>query len=147
MSSAPSTKSERTSEGVRLSLAGDWTVYAGQLAEIEADRLAPAAEGAASATIDLGGIEQLDTAGAWLIDRSRVQLTEAGIAVAYAHAQPEYEILLKEARYRRFEAPNRPHVAPLILLLSDIGESVTTAGLDLVEGLSFLGQLVTTIVW
>jgi phospholipid/cholesterol/gamma-HCH transport system permease protein len=147
MSSAPSTKSEKTAEGVRLSLAGDWTVYAGQLAEIEADGLVPAADGAASATIDLGGVEQLDTAGAWLIDRSRAQLADAGIQVDYARAQPEYRILLKEARYRSFEAPNRPHVAPLIVLLSDIGESVYSAGLDLVQGLSFLGQLVTTILW
>ncbi|HEY4924246.1 MAG TPA: ABC transporter permease [Roseiarcus sp.] len=147
MSSAPSTKSEKTAEGVRLSLAGDWTVYAGQLAEIEANGLVPAADGAASATIDLGGVEQLDTAGAWLIDRSRAQLADAGIQVDYARAQPEYRILLKEARYRSFEAPNRPHVAPLIVLLSDIGESVYSAGLDLVQGLSFLGQLVTTILW
>src|SRR5665213_2065842 len=100
MSSAPSTKSERTGEGVRLSLAGDWTVYAGQMAEIEADSLVPAAAGAGSATIDLGGVEQLDTAGAWLIDRSRAQLAEAGIKVDYARAPPEYKILLQEARYR-----------------------------------------------
>ncbi|WP_158813400.1 MlaE family lipid ABC transporter permease subunit [Methylocapsa sp. S129] len=147
MSSAPSTKSEKTGEGVRLSLAGDWTVYAGQLAETQADSLVPAADGATSATIDLGGVEQLDTAGAWLIDRSRAQLVEAGIKVDYARAQPEYKILLEEAHYRDFKAPPRPHVAPLILLLSDIGESVYTAGSDLIDGLGFLGQLVTTIVW
>jgi phospholipid/cholesterol/gamma-HCH transport system permease protein len=147
MSSAPSATSEKTGDGVRLSLAGDWTVYAGQLAEVQADSLVPAADGTASATIDLGGIEQLDTAGAWLIDRSRAQLADAGIDVRYARAQPEYKILLDEAHYRVFEAPARPHVAPLIVLLSDIGESVYTAGLDLIEGLSFLGQLVTTIAW
>jgi phospholipid/cholesterol/gamma-HCH transport system permease protein len=147
MSSAPSAKSEKTGEGVRLSLAGDWTVYAGQLAEIQADSLVPAANGATSATIDLGGVEQLDTAGAWLIDRSRARLADEGIKVAYARAQPEYKILLKEAHYRAFEAPNRPQVAPLVALLGDIGESVYTAGRDLVEGLSFLGQLVTTMAW
>jgi phospholipid/cholesterol/gamma-HCH transport system permease protein len=148
MSSAPSTKSETTSEGVRLlSLSGDWTVYAGQVAEREANSLVPAADGATNATIDLGDVEQLDTAGAWLIDRSRAQLAAAGIKVDYARAQPEYKILLEEAHYRSFESPNRPHVAPLLVLLSDIGESVYTAGLDLVEGLSFLGQLVTTMVW
>src|ERR1700722_394327 len=135
MPSAPSTKSEKTNEGVRLSLVGDWTVNSGRLAEVEAHGLIDAAHGAQRATIDLGGIEQLDTAGAWLIDRSRAQLAAAGIQVDYARAQPEYRILLKEARYRSFEAPNRPHVAPLIVLLSDIGESVYSAGLDLVQGL------------
>jgi phospholipid/cholesterol/gamma-HCH transport system permease protein len=147
MSSAPSAKSEKTDDGVRLSLAGEWTVYGGKLAEAQASSLVAAAEGAASATIDLGDIEHLDTAGAWLIDRSRSQLADAGIKVDYVRAQPEYKILLKEARYRVFEAPPRPHIPPLILLLSDIGESVYTAGRDLIDGLGFLGQLVTTSVW
>ena len=147
MSSAPSAKSEKTDDGVRLALAGEWTVYGGKLAEAQANGLVSAAEGATSATIDLGEVEHLDTAGAWLIDRSRSQLADAGIKVDYARAQPEYKILLEEARYRVFEAPPRPHIPPLILLLSDIGESVYTAGRDLIDGLGFLGQLVTTSVW
>jgi phospholipid/cholesterol/gamma-HCH transport system permease protein len=147
MSSAPSTKSEKTGEGVRLALAGDWTVSTGQLAEAEAEGLMQAADGAKTATIDLGGIEQLDTAGAWLIDRSRAQLAEAGVEVDYARAQPEYQILLKEAHYRVFEAPGRAHVSPLIVLLSDIGESVYNSGRDLINGIGFLGQVVSMTAW
>jgi len=147
MSSAPSTKSERTGEGVRVSLLGDWTVHAGRLAESEADSIVLAADGARRATIDLGGIEQLDTAGAWLIDRSRAQLATAGMEVGYARAHPEHKILLREAHYRVFEAPQRPHVGPLMLVLSDIGESVYISGRDLIEGVGFLGRVVTTTVW
>jgi phospholipid/cholesterol/gamma-HCH transport system permease protein len=147
MPSAPSTKSEKTGQGVRLSLGGDWTVNSGRLAEVEAHGLIDAAHGAQRATIDLGGIEQLDTAGAWLIDRSRAQLAAAGIEANYARAQPEYKILLEEAHYRVFEAPHRPHPPPLVALLSDIGESVYTAGQDLIDGAGFLGRVVTTTVW
>lgn len=147
MSTAPSTKSERTGEGVRVSLLGDWTVHAGRLAETEADSIILAADGARRATIDLGGIEQLDTAGAWLIDRSMAQLATAGMEVGYARAHPEHEILLHEAHYRVFETPKRARIAPLILVLSDIGESVYTSGRDLVDGVGFLGQVVSTALW
>jgi phospholipid/cholesterol/gamma-HCH transport system permease protein len=147
MPSAPSTRSEKTAAGVRLRLAGDWTVNAAQSVEAEAGALIVAAAGAASATIDLDGIEHLDTAGAWLIDRSRTQLAEAGMQVAYVASAPEHEILLREAHYRTFEAPARPHVAPLIGLLGDIGESVYTAGRDLLHGISFLGQVVSKTLW
>jgi phospholipid/cholesterol/gamma-HCH transport system permease protein len=132
---------------VRLRLAGDWTVNAGQSAEAEASALVAAAAGAASATIDLDGVEHLDTAGAWLIDRSRAEMAAAGMKVAYVATTPEHKILLREAHYRVFEAPVRPHVAPLVGLLGDIGESVYTAGRDLTHGVSFLGQVVSRTLW
>jgi len=147
MPSAPSTKSERTGEGVRVSLTGDWTVHAGRLAEAEANSIVLAADGAHRATIDLGGLGHLDTAGAWLIDRSRAQLATAGLEVAYARAQPEHNLLLDEAHFRTFEAPPRPHIPPLTLVLSDIGESVFISGRDLLEGLGFFGRVVTTTLW
>jgi phospholipid/cholesterol/gamma-HCH transport system permease protein len=147
MSSAPSTRSEKTGEDVRLLLAGDWTVNSGQLAEAEANGLLLAANGARRATIDLGGIEHLDTAGAWLIDRSKAQLAQGGIEAGYSRVQPDHKLLLEEAHYRVFETIQRPHVAPLIVLLSDIGESVYDAGRDLANGVGFLGQVVTMAVW
>jgi len=147
MSSAPSTKSETTAEGVRLSLAGDWTVNSGPLAEAQAENLVVSARGARSATIDLAGIDHLDTAGAWLIDRSRAQLAAGGMNVAYALTSPEHKSLIREAHYRKFEAPGRPHVAPLVALLGDIGESVYAAGRDLVQGVGFLGQVVSKTAW
>jgi phospholipid/cholesterol/gamma-HCH transport system permease protein len=147
MTSAPSTKSEKTGEDVRLSLAGDWTVSSGQMAEAQAESLFHAANGARRATIDLAGVEQLDTAGAWLIDRSRAQLAAAGIEADYARAQPEYKLLLEEAHYRVFDTPVRTHPPHLLALLNDIGESVYTAGRDLIDGVGFLGRVVTMTAW
>jgi len=147
MSAPPSTKRETTGEGVRLSLAGDWTVGAGPGAETEADSLVALAKDAGHATIDLGGVEHLDTAGAWLIDRSRALMAADGVRVTYAVSAPEHDILIREAHYRVFDAPRRPHVAPLVGLLGDIGESVYGAGRDLILGVGFLGQVVSKTVW
>jgi phospholipid/cholesterol/gamma-HCH transport system permease protein len=145
MSSAPSVTSEKTGESVRVALGGGWTMAAGRLAERQADDIVGAANGAKRLTIDLGGLEQLDTAGAWLIDRAHVQLESSGVKIDYARAKPEYKILLDEAHYRAFDAAPRPHPAPLMLILSDIGESVSISGADLVAGASFLGRLVDAI--
>jgi phospholipid/cholesterol/gamma-HCH transport system permease protein len=145
MSSAPSITSERTGESVRLTLSGGWTVDAGRVAEREADDIVGAASGASRATIDLGGVEQLDTAGAWLIDRARSLLSASGVSMSYSRAKPEHRILLEEAHYRSFDAPPRELPPPLMVILSDIGQSVAQAGIDLAVGASFLGRLVSAI--
>jgi phospholipid/cholesterol/gamma-HCH transport system permease protein len=145
MSSAPSVTSERNGESVRVVLGGGWTMEAGRVAEHQADDIVGAASGAQRATIDLGGVEQLDTAGAWLIDRAQFQLSASGVKIDYARASPKHKILLEEAHYRAFDAPPRIHPAPLTLILSDIGESVSLSGDDLVAGASFLGRLVDAI--
>ena len=145
MSDAPSILSERNGESVRLALAGGWTVETSRAAERQADDLVDAASGAKNATIDLAGIEHLDTAGAWLIDRAQAQLAAAGIATAYARARPDHSILLQEAHYRVFDAPPRPRPHPLLEILSDIGQSVVAAGTDLAAGASFLGRLVAAV--
>src|SRR5579872_620132 len=145
MPDAPSIISEKNGETVRLALAGGWTVETGRAAERQAADLVGAAAGANRATIDLSGVEQLDTAGAWLIDRAQAQLTAAGAAVVYSRARPEHKILLQEAHYRAFDAPPRRRPHPLIEILSDIGETVSGAGADLIAGISFLGRLVAVI--
>ncbi|HLJ71491.1 MAG TPA: ABC transporter permease, partial [Roseiarcus sp.] len=145
MPDAPSIISEKNGETVRLALAGGWTVETGRAAERQAEDLVGSAAGAKRATIDLSGVEQLDTAGAWLIDRAQAQLTASGAAVVYSLARPEHKILLQEAHYRAFDSAPRPQPHPVLEILSDIGETVSGAGRDLVAGLSFLGRLVAAI--
>ncbi|HEV3042990.1 MAG TPA: MlaE family lipid ABC transporter permease subunit [Roseiarcus sp.] len=145
MSLTPSITSEKTGESVRLALAGGWTVEAGKAAERQAEDIIGAASGAKKATIDLGGIQQLDTAGAWLIDRAQARLTASGVAITYSRARPEHKILLEEAHYRAFDAPARAHPPAALQILADVGESVSSAGADLIAGVSFLGRLVAAI--
>ena len=59
--------------------------------------------------------------------------------------RPEYEILLREARYHALAAPRLPSGSHLIALLADIGESVVSAGADLYRGVGFLGEVVAAI--
>ena len=143
MSTAPAVTSERNADGVRLALAGGWTVDAGAQLEKRADALVALAGGARAATIDLARIGQMDTAGAWLIDRSRQSLAARGVDARIVGARPEHAILLREAHFRPMEAPPRREAPTLASLVADVGESVYTAGGDLLAGLGFLGRMVS----
>ena len=143
MTTAPAITSEPSGGGVRLALAGGWTIDAGSQLERRADAMVTAAAGAHAATIDLSGVERMDTAGAWVIDRSRESLASQGVAAEFVGASAAHAILLEEARFRQVEPPTPHNRHSLVSLLADIGESVCGAGADVMSGLSFLGRMVT----
>ena len=147
MSSAPSVKSETDKDGVRISLLGGWTVNSAKVLESCANIMVVAASAAHSATIDLGGIEQLDTAGAWVIDSARARLDEAGVHADYAGVSADHATLLREAHYRPYERVERPPIPSAPALIEDMGESVYEAGRDLAAGVSFLGRVVSVALF
>ncbi len=143
MPTAPAITSQRTAGGVRVALAGGWTIAAGSQLEKRAGALVAAAGGAREATIDLSQVDRMDTAGAWIIDRSRESLAAQGVAAQFVGVRPEHAILLREAHFRPVETPPRREAPTLTSLVADIGESVYLAGADLVGGLAFLGRMVS----
>jgi len=140
---APAIACERTAAGVRLDLSGGWTIDVGARLEKEADALLTFAEGAHEALIDLSGVEHMDTAGAWVIDRSAQALAARGAVTQLVGARPEYATLLKEAHYRPLEMAEPRGSPTLTSLLADIGESVYGAGHDFASGVGFLGRMVS----
>ena len=57
--------------GARLALFGDWTLAASARLEQKAQDLVALGSSVNFVTFDLSGVSRLDTAGAWLINRSR----------------------------------------------------------------------------
>jgi phospholipid/cholesterol/gamma-HCH transport system permease protein len=141
----PEFSSQRLGDVVTLNLGGRWTVDASAAIEARADALLVESDGARRVVLDLGLVARLDTAGAWLIDRARQTLDAKGIDARLESVRPEYEILLREARYRALAVPRPPSGSYLIALLADVGESVTSAGADLYNGVGFLGEVVAAI--
>jgi phospholipid/cholesterol/gamma-HCH transport system permease protein len=84
----------------------------------------------------------MDTAGAWLLDRARQTLTERGVTTDVERLRPEYEILLKEAHFREFEATPPRRGNPLINFLADIGAAIEGVGRDIYASVAFLGDVV-----
>lgn len=146
MPAHPRFTSEREDQTVRLSLTGRWTIRAGARIEEAAKELLDEAGGGRKVTIDVSGLDRLDTTGAWVIDRTLHTLREAGADAHLEGASSDHATLLREAGFRTFEQPKPPERHMLVDIFADIGESVVLAWRDFMKGVSFLGELVSAIV-
>ncbi len=139
----PSFSVAQEGDGLRIFLRGAWTIAASRALETAASGLSRAGIGAPSVAIDFGGVERLDTAGAWLIDKARAQMAEAGAATAYARLDPEQGILLREAGFQPPGGARPPRIGLILRLLSDFGFWATEIGRVIFAGVSFLGEAAT----
>ena len=137
----PDFSSETLGQTVRFTLSGSWTIDASAALEGRASAMVDAAGTAQAAIFDLGHVERLDTAGAWLVDRSRRALAARGIAARVERLKPEHRILIEEVQVRDAVAPPSRGGLSIVGLLADIGEAVVDFGRDVVAGVAFLGEL------
>lgn len=145
MQAEPEVSSDRAGEAIVLRLAGRWTIAASAALESAAAEIETQAGRFASATIDLEKVEAIDTAGAWLIDRSRLRLERAGVDVDIHWADARQETLLKEAHWRSFDDGRAPRAGGGIVdLLAELGKTITEAGKDFISGVAFLGEVMAS---
>jgi phospholipid/cholesterol/gamma-HCH transport system permease protein len=85
--------------------AGEWLVATA--AEIDRRLHAIQMPSGKRVTLDLAGIDRLDTAGAWLLLRTERDLSERGNAVEMRNLQPSFEPLIGQVRAAGLIAPAR----------------------------------------
>ncbi len=141
VSTEPAFSVERDGASLRIALQGAWTIAASRALEASAKSLGDAARGATSAALDFSGVERLDTAGVWLIDKARAQMNASGVATEYRNLAPEQTILFNEAGYRSPESASAPPEGPVIRLLGAFGRWIVEMGGDILGGVAFLGEL------
>lgn len=144
MSAEPGFAARPDADGLRVTLSGSWTLKQASI-ETAARALAEAAGKAPRVVLDLGGVEAVDTAGAWLIDSCRARINGGGGEAVYEKARPEQAILLKAAQWRASEAPARATAPGLANLLNDIGHTVVAALRDAAAGIGFLGLVIAAM--
>jgi phospholipid/cholesterol/gamma-HCH transport system permease protein len=133
---------------LQVAVGGGWTVA--ELARLDVAGGAmlealPAAAG--QARIELGALEALDTAGAWLLYRIQASLAERGWQVELAGADPVKAALLAEiARLQPRPAPPPPRDNPLLRVLARLGASTLSACGEARRLLSFYGETIVTLV-
>jgi phospholipid/cholesterol/gamma-HCH transport system permease protein len=140
VSETPTAEIVAENGATRVAFSGQWTIRAGGGLESAARKVDDLPE-AGAAVLDLSRLDGLDTAGAWVISRSRDRLEESGRGGEIVGARPEHATLLREAAYAPIEPDPLRHRGATALL-ADMGESVYLAGCDLVAGLDFLGRVV-----
>ncbi len=142
MADEPQYESRRLGATVRLDLSGRWSIARGRIMETAAQQRFGLDADVREVVFDLKRLQSLDTAGAWLIDRTRAELEASGVNATIEGATPEQAILLKEAAWRDFahEAPKRGYY--IVDMLADVGASVVGAWNDFYDGVAFFGQVV-----
>jgi phospholipid/cholesterol/gamma-HCH transport system permease protein len=142
---APDLAIETTDAGVRFILLGDWTLIASRRLEEKAQEIVTLGRGAKSVTVNLLSVTRLDTAGAWLINRARQELTQAGVPVTLEKARPEHRLLLEEAHPGADRPPEPPNRSLIIDLLADLGRSIVTGFHQAYLGVAFLGEFMVAV--
>ncbi len=96
-------------------------------------------------TIDLDGIEAMDTAGAWLLVRTLKRLEAQGLVADFSGGKAAYHLLLDQLEAAA-QAPEAPAaVSPLADWFVRIGTATAVFSAGIVGFLLFLGQVVTTL--
>ncbi len=134
----------------RLVLRGNWVVTA--LADVDRElRQDPISSRAGLAEVDLAELEGLDTAGAYLIDRT---LREIGGEPALIGASAEVRALLQQARTLATQEEHAPPIVEeghgFVDLLERTGRNAEHMWHEALESLSFLGATLaalSTIIW
>lgn len=133
-------------EGSRTvwTLSGVWNTRSVHLVDAEM-RALESGRAQRDITIDIGGIDRLDTAGAWLIERLAGARIAAGADVAIVGASAAAQILLpavrRAVRPQEDRAAERPPFF-VIRWLEKLGRAMESAWLDFVSGTYILGATI-----
>jgi phospholipid/cholesterol/gamma-HCH transport system permease protein len=100
-------------------------------------------------TVDLSGVERLDSSGAWLLLRTEHELVTRGNRVELTNLQPRFAPLLEQVRARGFTEP-LPHPRPphhtFIGFLERIGRVTALLLSRVYDILGFTGLVTITIL-
>jgi phospholipid/cholesterol/gamma-HCH transport system permease protein len=127
-----------------LTAGGDWTID--EAKKLDEGLRGVASRGLRRAEFQLAGLGRLDTAGAWLIDRTRAALAAAGAQVEFVGLHADHQGLVARVReIGGFDKLPPPPRHRLIDLLEDTGRSVVEVGAQARNMVGFFGHIVVTI--
>jgi len=141
---APGFRVELRGTTFRLIATGAWTVAEATHLDKALKRLRVPIPPSSDFTgeMDISGIAEIDTAGAWLLQRTARAWQRGGLKTQYAGATESFRILIEEV-HRRGQAkrPEVHKVPPLKQLVDNTTKGVTGVWTDTVQLTAFLGEV------
>jgi phospholipid/cholesterol/gamma-HCH transport system permease protein len=134
--------SELKGERLELAAAGSWTApHAGELEKL-VDSVASEASKAKNVSIDMKGVREFDTFGAWLLERLTRQWTSSGRETVIV-GMPEHDRDLLEEMHAVNRAPPAPpkHENQIVSFLAGVGRAGAEFGRGLVVFADMLGAI------
>ncbi len=127
--------------GARYALTGSWrnANVAPVLADIEKiEKSKPSG----AITIDLSGVENIDTTGAWLLRRMRNRLDKAGTQVSFEGNERFEEIISALPDEAPMPPKDTSKTGIVQRIFDPIGKNIVQAGADFLAGMYILGSAV-----
>ncbi|MCF8478783.1 MAG: ABC transporter permease [Pseudolabrys sp.] len=137
-----------TVQGDRLDLAGSGAWIAVNAQRLERlirtiDRRYPAVK---HVTVDMGGVERLDTFGAWLLERLTRAFAARGCQTSVTGLKQDYGALMDELHNVKFDgAPVHRRGQSLMYALGSIGENIASVANSLAAIVNMLGALIIAL--
>ncbi len=132
---------QREGEVLRVGFVGAWTTH--ELARHDAALRRLDLQGARSVAIDLSACSAIDSAGAWVLDRTLDDLRRRGAEVTLVGSSPAIETLLGTVAKQHIELPPPPKPDnPFIAVVLRIGRETLRINREGADLLSFLGLTV-----
>lgn len=143
---AASYRIDEQTDSLRFVPAGDWSVTS--ILGIDADLrgFAETAPGKRRAVFDLSGVARLDTAGAWLIERTAAALEARGLTVEFEGLKESHRILIDKIAEGGKPAPAEPSREPFYMAIAGrVGDAVVSAGLEALAFVDFFGAFLVAV--
>ncbi|NIA68168.1 MlaE family lipid ABC transporter permease subunit [Pelagibius litoralis] len=134
-------------DGQRLTLrfTGDWTTQELARHDPALRNLDP--QDAREVAMDLSQCGAVDSAGAWILDRTLDDLKRRGLNVALVGAPPAVETLMGTVAARHVECPPAPKGDnPLVAVILRVGRETVRISREATDLLSFLGLTITVML-
>jgi phospholipid/cholesterol/gamma-HCH transport system permease protein len=132
---------------LELRPAGSWTAANVTTLEALSDSITAQLDRSKTVKVDMTGVRELDTLGAWLLEKMARRAASAGHQADVVGIADNYAGLIEEVRQvnRRNPAPV-PALNPVVARVNEIGRSAVSAREDVSVFLQMLGSLFMALV-
>jgi phospholipid/cholesterol/gamma-HCH transport system permease protein len=135
-----------TAERLLLAAAGPWTAAHAEHLERLVDEATHAGGGAPQIVIDMAAVDELDTVGAWLLERLSRSAAFAGRETRFSGVAPRHRGLIDDMHSLGRQPPAAPkRLAPHLAALDAVGRATAGIVADVADFMQMLGELSVAI--
>jgi phospholipid/cholesterol/gamma-HCH transport system permease protein len=147
LATAPLLTATPSGDILELRPGGSWTAVNAATLERLSDDVAPQLDSAGHVRIDLTGVRELDTLGAWLLEKMSRRAISADHRTDVVGIADNYTGLIEEVRQVNRRTPvQAPALNPIVARLGDIGRGTIGASEDVTAFLQMLGALCIAVL-
>ncbi len=147
MATAPQLTATASGDVLELRPAGSWTAANVATLETLSGAVTAQLDRSRSLRLDMAGVRELDTLGAWLLEKMSRRATSVGHRAEVVGIADNYAGLIEEVRQvNRHNPAPAPAPNPVVVKVGDIGRSAVGATDDVAVFLQMLGSLFLAIV-